>query len=547
MTRKIFLSIIFVSLITFLSCMLIMTAAAGNYFNEKLLHELETEAVYVAAGVEASGEGFLRNIEESNRVTLISPDGDVLYDTAVNAGDLDSHADREEVMQAIKDGMGSAVRYSGTMDSDELYFAKRLEGGDIVRVSREQYTFGDVLKRILSPSAVLLFPLMILSIALAVALSKSIVRPINSIDIEKPQADKAYPELSPLLHKISRQNGLIRRQMKDLKQKQVEFSTVTEHMSEGLIMLSDKGEVLSCNNSAQQQLNTQAAVPGTDIFALCPDEDFETVVRNALQGERGVHMFRQGGRIYQLFATPVIYNMKKSGAVLLILDATEREQSETLRREFTSNVSHELKTPLTTIYGVSELLISGMVKDEDKERFVRTIHGESGRMISLVEDIIKLSRLDERSFSQEKEECDLYELAEAAVESLSVAASSNGITVKLRGERATVSGIKTILSEMIYNLCDNAVKYNKPDGSVTVSVQGGDHPELSVSDTGIGIPSEHMDRIFERFYRVDKSHSRDIGGTGLGLSIVKHGAAYHNAQISVKSRENMGTVITVKF
>lgn len=547
MTKKIFYSIIFVSLLTFLMCVLIMTGVACRYFNEKLFDELENEVIYVAGGMESSGENYLSYVSESNRVTLIAPSGEVLYDSEADIDKMQNHAEREEIKDALQSGGGSVARYSETLGEDTLYCAKLLSDGTVVRVSREQYTFVSVLKRMLSPSIILVILLFTFSVCLAVALSRTIVRPINNIDVENPDPDKVYPELSLLLRKISRQNGLISRQMGDLRQKQEEFSTITKYMSEGLIVISEKGEILSYNNSALLQLGAEGTAIGTDVLTLSDEDGYKKAVRDALAGVRGGYMFSRNGRTYQLYANPVRYNKKTGGAVLLILDATEREQSETLRREFTSNVSHELKTPLTTIYGVSELLISGMVKEEDKEKFIKTIHSESGRMIALVDDIIKLSRLDEQSFSDEREPCDLYGIAKEVTDSLSVAAEARNVTVSLVGDSAQVCGNRTILTEMIYNLCDNAIKYNNDGGKVTVTVSGGDRPKVSVADTGIGIPPEHIGRIFERFYRVDKSHSRSIGGTGLGLSIVKHGAAYHNAETSVESRVGEGTTVTVKF
>lgn len=550
MTRKIFSSIIIVSLITFILCVVIMTGVSCKYFNDKLFDELENEVTYVAAGVNSGGTTYLSSLPNSNRITLTDASGAVVFDTEAHGGDdvpSSVGTGGEEVRAALESGDGKPVRYTERASGNTLYCAKRLSDGSVLRVSRQGYTFLSVLGVMFSPSVILLALLVAFSVCLAVAMSRSIVKPINSIDIENPDPDKVYPELSLLLRKISRQNGLIRRQLADLRQKQEEFSTITRYMSEGLIVVGEKGEILSYNNSALLQLGVQGKNPGTDIFSLISDEGFAKTVKEALDGAKGSYMFSENGRTHQLFANPVRYNKKTGGAVLLILDITEREQNEALRREFTSNVSHELKTPLTTIYGVAELLISGMVKPEDTQKFVKTIHGESGRMISLVDDIIKLSRLDEKSFSEEKEPCDLYKIAAEVAERLGVAAQSRGVSLCLEGESATVFGIRTILSEMIYNLCDNAIKYNKENGSVVIRVTAGEHPQVSVADTGIGISPEHVGRIFERFYRVDKSHSRAIGGTGLGLSIVKHGAAYHNAQVSVESRVGEGSVITVTF
>ncbi len=387
-----------------------------------------------------------------------------------------------------------------------------------------------------------------MSIALSIALSRKIVRPIHNIDIENPDIHADYAELSPLLQRINRQNKLIQRQMNDLRSRQKEFLTITENMSEGLILIDNKTEVLSYNSSAKAQLDAGDITYGKSVLEISSDKEFAGAVHSALAGERSAPVLESGGRIYQLFANPVAVGGTVSGAVLLILDVTEREQRDAMRREFTSNVSHELKTPLTSIYGISEIMMNGIVKPQDMEGFAKNIHDESGRLITLIEDILRLSQLDEGTQESQQEDTDLYSIAQEVVGRLLRVAEKCGVVLTISGESAPMRGIPSILSEMVYNLCDNGIKYNKAGGMVQVDVSHRDgHVVLTVQDTGIGIPPEHQDRVFERFYRVDKSHSKAIGGTGLGLSIVKHGAAYHGAQVSLFSKEGEGTTVQIRF
>lgn len=401
----------------------------------------------------------------------------------------------------------------------------------------------------LVPLLIIVFAgVMIICAFAGAALAKRIVRPINDIDIENPDFDSTYKEISPIIHRFFRQNDLIRRQMDDLKRRQDEFIAITESMAEGLILTDKHAGIVSCNKCALNMLRgTEGSFFG-NVCDLIGDKVFSGAVMSALSGEGSEAEIKYSGRIFQIFANPVITDDKALGAVIVILDITEKSKRDEMRREFTSNVSHELKTPLTSIYGISEMMMSGIVKPEDMKSFSENIHKETGRLITLINDIMKLSRLDERAVEPGFEQTDLYTACEAVKNSLDATAKDKNVEIKIEGEHLVVNAIPTLLSEMIYNLCDNAIKYNREGGEVSISIQGdASRPSVCVRDTGIGIPDEHKERIFERFYRVDKSHSGKVGGTGLGLSIVKHAAAVHNAEIKLESREGEGTAITLVF
>ena len=547
MTKRIFRSIILVSLITFVSCMVLVMGVLHGYFNNRLTDELKSETAYLAAGIVTGGMEYLENTDSDNRITWIDSNGDVLYDSKKDTSKLENHSDREEVSQALKNGEGTSRRYSKTLSEQNVYYAKLLTDGTVIRVSSVQYTLWVVLLSVINPMLAILVLVLILSVVLAVAMSKKIVKPINDINIENPDIDEDYAELSPLLHKINRQNKLIQRQMNDLRCRQEEFRTITENMSEGLVLIDNKAEVLSYNASALKLLGASDTPFGTSVFTLNRSREFWNAVIEALKGNHSEPEFSIGERRYQLFANPVTVKQKVSGAVLVILDVTEKEQREAMRREFTSNVSHELKTPLTSIYGISEIMMNGIVKPEDMRGFAKSIYEETGRLIELVNDILKLSRLDEGGDNEERTDVDLYRIATDVVSRLERVAENADVSLKLEGEHAVINGSPSVLNEMLYNLCDNGIKYNKKGGSVTVETGGGDRPFFKVSDTGVGIPKEHQDRVFERFYRGDKCHSSQISGTGLGLSIVKHGAAFHNAELKMESTVGVGTSVTVTF
>ena len=548
MTGKIFKSIIAVAAAVLIACFAIIFAVLYDYLTDRLTWELEQQTLFAAQGIESAGMSYFDGMQAQNRITWVGEDGQVLYDSAASEDAMENHAGREEIRQAMENGTGSATRYSDTLGEKTVYFARRLSDGSVVRVSSQQHTVTLLMWGMLQPVCAVFLLTALLSAFLASRVAKWIVRPINEIDLEHPDQQQVYEELSPFLSKIHRQNRLIASQVKELTRTQKEFSAITENMSEGLLVIDAKTEILSYNAGALRLLDVKECEIGASVLTLNRSEPFRLAVEKSLAGERCEQTFPMGNRIYQIMASPVYKDENVAGAVLLLLDVTEKEERDTLRREFTANVSHELKTPLTSISGIAEMLMSGIVKPEDVGRFGSDIYREAQRLIALVADIIKLSQLDENSLPMEKEPVDLYDLAQQCVERLSNEAQQRGVSFELEGDHCSVTGVRPVLEEMIYNLCDNAVKYNREGGKVVVSVMPqGEHVSLSVRDTGIGIPLEHRARVFERFYRVDKSHSKQIGGTGLGLSIVKHGAAYHNARLTLDSQEGVGTTVKILF
>ena len=548
MTGKIFRSIICASLVTLLACFVLIMGILYEYFNGSLLRELKNEADIIQQGIELYGEEYLEDTDFANRITWIDTDGTVIYDSMVEADELENHLEREEVREAFDEGSGSSQRYSATIAERNVYYAKLMDNDTVIRISSSQYTVWTLLLAMLEPIIFVFVIVAALSVFLAVKLSKKIIEPLNGMDLDNPDVDGKYPEIAPLLKKISRQNMLIDRQMRALKKNEEEFMTITSNMSEGLVIIDNKTNVLSYNKGVLNLLNRENAEIGDSVFVLNRSEGFRDAVDKAIDGEHGEGSFEVDGRICQVLANPVFDGGSVRGAVILVMDVTEKESREALRREFTANVSHELRTPLTSIYGISEMMMNNIVKHEDINRFAENIHSESGRLINRVNDIIRLSQLDELSNGVEKTPVDLYESAKSVALRLCELAAKNEVTIEVTGESAVVNGVPSMIDEIIYNLCENAVKYNKPGGKVTIFTGGENGKKvIKVSDTGIGIPKEHLNRIFERFYRVDKSHSRKIGGTGLGLSIVKHGAAYNGAHVTVDSREGEGSTFTVIF
>ncbi len=539
MIKKIFRSIILGSAFSFLCSLALFLLVLYRYVHPFFMDEMADEAQYIRAGVELNGTAYLEQLQTSSAVVWMSQDGSILFGSDIGQ----ENADRALAAEEAAD-----IWYSDSTGEQRVNCAVRLTDGSVLYISEAENGVWIIIHNMLGPMLIIFSLLLLLSIGLSIALSRKIVRPIHDIDIENPDIHADYAELSPLLHRINRQNKLIQRQMNDLRSRQEEFLTITENMSEGLILIDDKTEVLSYNSSAKAQLDAGDITYGKSVLEVNSSRAFVGAVRGALAGERSAPILESGGRIYQLFASPVAVENKVSGAVLLILDVTEREQRDAMRREFTSNVSHELKTPLTSIYGISEIMMNGIVKPQDMEGFAKNIHDESGRLITLIDDILRLSQLDESTPENEQKDTDLFSIAEEVVSRLGRVAEKNGVSLVLSGAPAPMRGIPSILSEMIYNLCDNGIKYNRSGGKVQVDVsQDAGRAVLTVQDTGIGIPQEHQDRVFERFYRVDKSHSKAIGGTGLGLSIVKHGAAYHGAQVSLSSREGEGTTVQIRF
>ncbi len=552
MTKRIFMGIILVSLVTMLACTGLVMGVMYDYLGEKIDDELRDEAKMVEIAIENEGVSYLRRVGEAenmdSRITLIKGSGEVIFDSEANSDEMSNHLEREEVKEALADGEGYAIRHSNTLSQDTRYYAMKLDNGDILRLSSSHYsqmalildTFGMVL--------VIVAVLIALGVIISARITRGIIKPINDINLDSPDIKENYEEIVPLLHRIHQQNSKIHRQMENLKKQQNEFKIITENMAEGLIIIDKDMEILTYNSSAIRMLEAETAGKSETVLKLNRSESFRKAVTESLSGNNCRLTLSLHESICEIIANPVYDSGKVTGAILIILDVTEKEKGEKLRREFTSNVSHELKTPLTSIYGVSDMLSGDLVKPEDVKGFALTIKEESARLISLIEDIIKLSRLDENTVPDEKEEVDVLGSAEDVARRLKTKAEKAQVAVNVSGTHVNIMGAETILEEVIYNLCDNAIKYNKEGGTVDISVRRiGDECLLSVKDSGIGIPKSDLKRVFERFYRVDKSHSKATGGTGLGLSIVKHAVTYLGGELEIDSVEGEGTEINIKF
>lgn len=548
MNKKIFRSSLFTVFLVLVATIVLIIGILFHLFEKQLQSELANEAGYLARAVENEGIRFFDGFENgNNRVTLVRKDGKVLYDSKTDAEKMDNHAKREEISEAMEKGKGMSIRYSTTLTEKTVNYALRLSDENILRVSTTQYTVITILLGITQPVLVIMCVALILTLVLSSRVSKAIIEPINRLDLEYPENNDTYEELTPLLKKIAEQKQTIGNQLADAQKKQAEFNLITENMSEGFLTIDKDAGILTYNSAALYLLGITPPADGS-VLALCREKNFRKLVSDVLSGVKAESVMVRDTKSYSLIANPVYEDKTVIGAVILILDITEREKRETLRREFTANVSHELKTPLTSISGFAELMKEGDVAKENIIDFSSSIYEEAQRLISLVSDIIKISELDGKSIPYASEEVDVYELAEQIIKRLEHEADKKGITFSLTGESAVITGVPKILDEMLFNLCDNAVKYNKENGTVDVLInQKKSGVDILVRDTGIGIPAAHQDRVFERFYRVDKSHSKKVGGTGLGLAIVKHGAIYHNAKISLKSEEGKGTTVTLHF
>lgn len=547
MTKKIFRSIFIVALTVLLSCLALIMGVLFTYFRGVQKDQLKSELNLAAAAVEMGNKNYLENVNmDGGRLTWVDADGVVLFDSASDASTMENHKDREEIKEAIQTGTGESSRFSATLTEETLYYAKRLSDGTVLRISVGLATVPALLFGILQPILIVFILALILSIVLSNRLSKKIVSPLNEIDLDRPLENDTYDEISPLLTRIEKQRKKINAQQKELEDKKNEFYAVIKNMNEGLVLLNKDGIVLSINPAASQFFNVDDAV-GKDLIETERNPEIGKAVKYAAEnGSRSLEISRNG-REYQLNINSIQSENEVSGIVMLIFDVTEKVFAERNRKEFTANVSHELKTPLQSIMGSAELLENGLVKKQDIPRFVGHIRTEASRLLNLIEDIIRLSRLDEHA-EPESEEVDLFALASEEVKSLQQQATAKNVTLSVEGEKTVITGVRQLLHETIYNLCDNAIKYNVEGGSVKVKVSSApDSAVLSVADTGIGIPAEHHDRIFERFYRVDKSRSKETGGTGLGLSIVKHAVQYMGGTIKVKSAPSKGTEITVTF
>lgn len=549
MTKRIFHSICLVALMIFIASLILIMGVLYGYFSGLQQEQLKMQTELAAQGVNNEGIAFLEDLNTDDyRITLIDADGRVLFDCKAATSQMENHLDREEVQEALRSGYGSSSRYSDTLAERSLYSAQRLDDGSILRLSIAQHSIFTLMLGMAQPICIVIAIALVLSLVLAYRLSKNIVRPLNTIDLDKPLSNDGYDELSPILMRIHSQQMQLKRQSNALQQKQDEFEAVTGSMSEGLILLNPKGTILSINHMAADLLDAEEYCTGKNILTVSRNLTLQEILSKALAGQRGEKIICLRDNSYQVDASPVISDGSVSGIALLIFDVTERENAEQMRREFTANVSHELRTPLHSISGYAELLKNGMVKSGDVKSVSGKIYAEAQRMVQLVEDIISLSHLDEGAEGSQKQAADLYAIACEAVENLIGEAENSGISLSVHGEKAVITGIPQLLSGIVFNLCDNAIKYNHPGGRVEVYIkkQKGE-TLLTVKDTGIGIPPEYQGRVFERFYRVDKSHSKEVGGTGLGLSIVKHAAKIHDAKIELESTVGQGTEITVRF
>ena len=553
MTKKILAGVIGVSLVIMLVCVGLVMGIMYDYMGEKIDEQMASEAILAEEAWLTGGEAFLDRMEDrpdiKSRITLIDSQGKVLYDSVADQSSMENHMEREEVKEALTEGIGKASRTSYTLAEDTRYYAKKTADGNIVRISTSHYSQLGLLLDTFGMIIITVAVLIMLSVFISYRVARAIIKPINDIDLDNPDISENYEELGPLLHRIHQQNNRIKRQMEKLRKSREEFNIITKNMSEGLIIIDKDTEILTYNRSATEMLGggDGRQIEGS-VLKLNRSEPFRKAVSEALEGNNSQVYLTEGEATYEIISNPVREEEEVTGAILIVMDVTEREKGEKLRREFTSNVSHELKTPLTSIYGVSDMLASGMVKDEDVAGFAGTIKEESARLISLIDDIIKLSRLDESTVPQETEIIDVFGSARDVVSRRSGKASENDIELSFSGEPSEIKGVQHILDEIVYNICENAIKYNRPGGFVKVSVRNeGSESLITVADNGIGIPKTDRERVFERFYRVDKSHSKQIGGTGLGLSIVKHGVIYLGGKINLESEEGVGTVITVGF
>ena len=550
LTKKIFIGIITICAISVIAAIMLVTALMYDKSVESAEKEVKNHTLIISSAVERLGEDFLESSDfgDDIRVTWIDQRGQVVFDTEEAPEALENHSDRKEISEAFEKGEGSSSRYSKTIMQKTINYAVRLKDHSVIRVSSVHISLEAQLLKVLNPMLLILAVVVVFSVLAATRVSRNIVRPINNIDLAHPDTKKSYKELAPLLEKLRSQNNKVSRQMDEIQSSREQFGLMTESMDEGLIITDPKLNVLTCNTSAKKLLGAGAFTEGQSVYALNNSEDFRRCIMNALGGRRSECILRTGGGQREVIASPANSIDMVCGLVVFIMDVTEKQELETMRREFTSNVSHELKTPLTTIYGISDMLANGMVKQEDVAQFGGNIRSEAERLINLINDIVSLSKLDEDSAPRENESVELYSLAEEVLERLKLSAEEKGVTTDLTGEKVSLIGSRTILGEILYNLCDNAIKYNVSGGSLSVKISHiPQRAIITVSDTGMGIPQQHIGRIFERFFRVDKSRSRKIKGTGLGLSIVKHGVMYHNGTVRVESEAGKGTVFTVEL
>ena len=548
MTKKIFHSILLVACTVLLACYLVILTSLNDYFTSLRKSQLKTQLSFASTAVEDEGIEYLKNLENGEyRLTLIDTDGTVLYDTNADAATMENHSDRREFQEAFLSGYGESHRYSRTLTEQTYYFAKKLSDDRVLRISTSQVTIVSLLLGMLQPLLVITFLAILLSVFLARRASRNLVRPLNNLDLNDPLSNDVYEELSPLLRHMVQQNKQIALQMDELSRSQNEFNAITSNMSEGLIVLNKDGVVVSLNTAARKIFEAEEDSIGRDFLTIDRTPEISRAIKETLSGKKQELEYEKNGRNYDLCINQIVEKDEVIGVLLLAIDNTEKIQAEQNRREFTANVSHELKTPLQSIIGSADLIESGLVKPEDMPRFIGHIKTDAARLVSLVSDIIRLSQLDENT-EMNWETVDALSVAKEALEMVGPIAESRNISLTIKGEPAPLTSVHKLLYDIIYNLCDNAVKYNKEGGFVKVDVKtAGDKVQVAVSDNGVGIAPADQSRVFERFYRVDKSHSRESGGTGLGLSIVKHAVAYLKGSISLESTLGKGTTITVSF
>lgn len=549
MTKKIFKSIMTVCTVVLILGLAFVMGILYRYFGKQISTELEKEAFYAAQGVESSGMEYLEKLDGKNsRITLIDQDGSVLYDSQAEASSMENHKDREEVKEAAETGKGKAVRMSETLSEKTIYYALRLEDGKILRISSTQYSVLALVYQLIVPVLWILLLMIVLSGLFASRLSKKVVEPVNKLDLEHPEENEVYEEVAPLLSRMYKQNREIKNQIDTARRQQEEFSIITENMQEGLVVIDRYTMILSGNASVWKLFHVNGPKNGESVYVLNRSEEFQSIIDKALGGKNNEAVLKVDGSDIHVVANPVMREEQVEGAVLLLVNVTEKLEREKLRREFSANVSHELKTPLTSISGFAEIIQDGYVKEEDVRAFAGRIYKEAQRLITLVEDVIRISQLDEGEVPYEWTETDLYQTAKNVFGTLSEAAKKQDVHLYIEGDRVQLHTVPNILEEVLFNLCDNAIKYNKPGGSVCICLTENEESVcISVKDNGVGIPKEDQSRVFERFYRVDKSHSKEIGGTGLGLSIVKHGVSFLGGEVELESTPGQGTEITVSF
>ncbi|MCI7677012.1 MAG: ATP-binding protein [Streptococcus orisratti] len=548
MIKKIFRSTFFATLGVLLVTLFMVVGLLYGYFTQVQKEQLQTETALAAQGVSLEGQDYFNELKMSNvRITWVDNQGKVLYDNESDAQTMDNHANREEIKEALKDGYGESVRYSKTLTTQSLYSAQRLDNGTVIRLSVTRHSILVLLFRMFQPLALILVLAFFLSLWLSRSIAKSVVGPLNRLDLDHPLENDAYEEISPLLRRIARHQKEVTEREVVIEQRQSEFDTIISKIKEGMILLDNNCRIISINQAAQDILQTDQTCLGKDMLQIIRNLSLNNWLEKGLQGRKQEGILQLDDSHYKVMVRPIQSEDKVTGLALLFFDVTEQLQAEQLRREFTANVSHELKTPLHMISGYSEMLASDVVAQKDVPQFAEKIHSESQRMIQLVEDIIKLSHLDE-SEELAMEPVNLYQISEEVLESLSAKANERHINLHLLGEPAYITGNHALIHSLIYNLCDNAIIYNRDKGDVTVGITSNeDKIVLTVQDTGVGIAKDEQERIFERFYRVDKSRSKKLGGTGLGLSIVKHAVNQHHADIKVESQLGLGTKMTVTF